>query len=159
MRIAGPLVLGLAALACSGERAIAPPELHPGVQSCEHCAMAVSDQRAAAAMILEAPDGGRRDLIFDDVGCLLAYTAAHPDARVVARYVRDYEAAGWIDADDAAFLRSPAIPTPMHYGIAAFASSAVAESARATRGGEVMDLAALLAEASSGGIRPRGVEP
>jgi copper chaperone NosL len=120
------------------DRPVAPPELHLGLQVCEECAMAVSDARVAAAMIVDEGSGGHRELLFDDLGCLLAYAGKHAEATIVARYVRDYGGERWLELESASYLRSAAIPTPMRYGIVAFDSWERAEAARAERGGEVL---------------------
>jgi copper chaperone NosL len=144
-------------LACGAPEPLGPPELHLGQQTCESCAMAVSDERTAAAVVIVAPQGGpTRDLMFDDLGCLLAYERAHPEDRVAGRYVRDYEGAGWLDAAAATYLLSEELSTPMGFGIGAFATPQRAETARAARDGEVVGLDALLARAARGEIRPQG---
>ena len=105
--------------------------------------MAVSDGRVAAALIVEEKDGLRRELLFDDLGCLLAYARKHSEARTIARYVRDYGGERWLVLEQASFLRSESIPTPMRYGIVAFDSVERAEAERAARGGEVLRAEAL----------------
>ena len=100
--------------------------------------MAVSDARTAAAMIVDG-----KDLLFDDLGCLLAYSGKHADLHPQARYVRDYGGERWLALESAAYLRSTAIPTPMRYGIVAFDSIERAEALRAERGGEVLRAEAL----------------
>ena len=124
-------------LGCSTSR-VGPPDLYLGAQSCEECAMAVSDARTAAAMIVDG-----EDLLFDDLGCLLAYAEKHPDIQPQARYVRDYGGERWLALETAAYLRSAAIPTPMRHGIVAFDSVERAEAMRAERGGEVLRAEAL----------------
>ena len=124
-------------LSCA-ERGVAPPELHLGLQVCAECAMAVSDARVAAAMIVDDGSGERREMLFDDLGCLLAYEGKHAETTILARYVRDYGGERWLDFERASYLRSAVIPTPMRYGIVAFDSWERAEAARAERGGEVL---------------------
>ena len=104
--------------------------------------MAVSDARVAAAMIVES-DGERRDLIFDDLGCLLAYERKHAGTKPLARYVRDYAGDRWLTLESATFLHSDTIPTPMRYGTVAFASMERAQATRAERGGVVLGPEAL----------------
>ena len=142
MRGAAVLVACALGLACA-DRPVAPPELHLGLQVCEECAMAVADARVAAAMIVEDGGGGRRELLFDDIGCLLAYAGKHGQDRILARYVRDYGGERWLGLESASYLRSTAVPTPMRYGIVAFDSAERAEAVRAERGGEVLRAEAL----------------
>ena len=142
MRAAVLLIAAILALGCSASR-VGPPDLYLGAQSCEQCAMAVSDARTAAAMIVEGEGSVRREMLFDDLGCLLAYAGKHVDGRILARYVRDYDGARWLPLETASYLRSTAIPTPMRYGIVAFDSVERAEAMRAERGGEVLRAEAL----------------
>ena len=77
-----------------------------GKQPCKHCAMVVSEPRAAAQMT--TPQGDR--YYFDDPGCMAAYLEEH-SAR--ASWVRDDDG-HWIDASAARFQSGAR--TPMDYG-------------------------------------------
>jgi nitrous oxide reductase accessory protein NosL len=58
---------------------------------------------------------------------------------------------GWLRAEDAAFLRSPALRTPMGGGLAAFASAADAGAAAADLGGVVLTWTEVLAQQPAAG--------
>ena len=124
--------------------------------------MAISDERLAAATIVEGQDGERRVYRFDDIGCMLTHEAAHRAERPIARFVRDFAGGGWLDAGSAHYLRSDAVPTPMLYGLAAFRTEGRAEQERSARGGVIVDLDWLRARASAGELKvetptePRG---
>ena len=57
----------------------------------------------------------------------------------LARIAADRMAgAGWLEADEAIFVASPRIKTPMHGGVLAYADAAAAEKAATAHGGKVM---------------------
>ena len=101
---------------------ITPPQVQYGQTPCEGCGMIVSDQRFAAAVVLEMPDGERRPAAFDDIGCMLDYEREHHDGKVLARFVKDVTTSQWISADKATFVRGKSITSPMASGIAATAT-------------------------------------
>lgn len=99
--------------------------------------MIVSDDRFAAALVLEA-DGRRETPVFDDLGCAAAYEAARPEATVLARYVREASGGGWLVAEDATYLLSEALHTPMAYGVGATATPEAAAELAERFPGEAM---------------------
>ena len=124
--------------------------------------MAISDERLAAATIVEDQDGERRVYRFDDIGCMLTHEAAHRAEKPIARFVHDFAGGGWLDAETARYLSSGALPTPMLYGLAAFRTEERAGRERSERGGVIVDLDWLRARASAGELKvetptePRG---
>jgi copper chaperone NosL len=118
--------------AASGEPQ--PPEIHYGEDICDACGMLISDAKFAAATVEE--DGTA--LKFDDIGDLVSYYAAHPGAKVKAFFVHDYPSETWLRAENAYFIKSDQIQTPMAHGIAAYADRATAEAAAQKFGVPVM---------------------
>jgi nitrous oxide reductase accessory protein NosL len=111
------LVLG----ACSASDDLAPPHVLYGQQECDACRMMISDERFAAALIVEV-DGARAALAFDDIACLFDYERTHENAAILKRYVHDVASRQWLDATSAMFTQSATLQTPMGSGIAAVAS-------------------------------------
>jgi copper chaperone NosL len=126
------VILLAACNATSGE--IQPPEIHYGEDICDACGMLISDAKFAAATVEE--DGVARK--FDDIGDLLAYYAARPGAKVKAYFVHDYPSENWLRAENAYFLQSEQIHTPMAHGIAAYADRVAAEAAAQKFGVPIM---------------------
>ena len=152
MRPAGPalglLALGLLALAagCTARDPLAPPEIRYGEDVCAECGMIISEPRFAAGLVL-GPAGGEA-LAFDDIGDMLAWARAHPEAEVSRWWVHDYASEAWLDARAASFVRAKALRTPMDHGLAAFAEPGAAAAMAAELGGEVLGFAALAASAA-----------
>ena len=136
-------VVGLLA-ACGGSAEARPPTIRYGQDVSEH-GMIISDPRFAAAAL---PERGEA-ILFDDIGELLKYRQAHPQ-QYRELYVNDYAAKEWLTAERAWYLLSPAIRSPMGWGLAAFADEASARAAQGERGGAVLTWSELQARDWSG---------
>jgi copper chaperone NosL len=124
----GILVLG----GCNRDVASGPPAVQYGQDACAGCGMIVSDDRFAAALINPAPDAA--PLVFDDVGCLLAYEHKNPSAAQWTHYFHDITSHQWLTTDQAFFVKTSR-ETPMGSGIFSFRSRSDAdELARQVKG-------------------------
>jgi copper chaperone NosL len=114
-------VLGLAACAAN----LGPVDIENG-DMCSFCRMAISEKQFVAEIIL----ADETVLKFDDIGCMLRYQKAKPSAdKPSVIYVVDSETRQWLKTDDAYFIRSQTVKTPMGSGIIAFASATSAGDA------------------------------
>jgi copper chaperone NosL len=117
--IAATAVL-LVIVSCSGS--IKPVDIEKG-DMCSFCRMAISEKKFAAQIITDEETA----LKFDDIGCLLRYRAAGGEQpKAAAVYVADSRSGGWLKAEDAFFVRSGSVKTPMGSGIIAFDSTEAA---------------------------------
>lgn len=139
---AGFLAATLAA-GCQRLAVISPPPIHFGQDVCAFCSMTIDDPRFAAALIYRTSSGREKTAIFDDIGCMLAWQRQHPADRTIAAFVHDYKTRQWIVAGRAWYVRSPAIHTPMGWGIAAGSSQADAAEAAPGSGLRPMTLSRL----------------
>lgn len=133
--VAAALLLGL--VAAGGCRAEGPVPLDYGVAVCTHCRMTVSDTKFGAELVTKTGKAHP----FDSIECLAAYLKANPDDATGAQgvYVTDFAAPGTlIPAASAFFLRSDGVQSPMGAGLAAFATAAARDDARARLGGEAL---------------------
>jgi copper chaperone NosL len=134
------LVLWLSPVALSGcedDQALGPPEIRCGRDVCAECGMIINEARFAAAITVD--DAGTRERrLFDDVGDMLDHEIAHPDLKIVARYVHLYQDEGWTAAESAQYLLSEAVTTPMASGIIAFRDAASRDAAKTKNGGRSM---------------------
>ena len=117
------LILPIVLAACaSGE--IKPVPIEAG-DMCSFCKMAISEKRFAAEIITD----DERVLKFDDVGCLLRYRQqAGNGLKSAAVYVTDYDSREWLKADDAFFVKSGTIKTPMGSSLIAYGDKSKAGS-------------------------------
>jgi copper chaperone NosL len=125
--LAGLLAVAALPLAACGPAAggeARPPEISYGLDMCAECGMLISDDAFAAAT---AAGGGAANR-FDDAGCMLSYHARRPGEPAAAWFVHDYQSRGWLRAEQAAFVHSPALASPMGYNLAAFGDRSAAEA-------------------------------
>lgn len=113
-----------------------PPEIRYGQDSCSACGMVIDEARFAAATLLVSGEY----LKFDDAGEMLSYHMNHPEDQVAAWFVHDYPTEKWIRGEQAFFVKSDELQTPMGSGIATFAERAAAEAFAAERNGTVYTL-------------------
>jgi copper chaperone NosL len=108
--------LSLILLTISCKSADTPVPINSEVDMCEYCRMTIDDFHYAAE-ILEK----RKVHKFDDIGCMMAYAQSKNLVRgKVYFWVTDFDSTSWIKGEEAHFVISPEIHTPMGYGIVAF---------------------------------------
>lgn len=80
--------------------------------------------------------------VFDDPGCLAAFVreGSVETNRIHSLWVADYldPAGAMLTVEDAVFLRSPALRTPMNHGVAALRPGPAADSLRTALGGTLV---------------------
>jgi nitrous oxide reductase accessory protein NosL len=135
LALAAFLLLSLVVVVACGGSASAeptPPVIHYGEDICELCGMIISDERFAAGYI--TADG--EDHIFDDIGNMFLAHLQTP-SEVTAFFVHNYEDKRWIRAEQAYFVQSDEIVTPMLHGLAAVETAEKAEELAAEVNGRV----------------------
>jgi hypothetical protein len=98
-----------------------PPRIDYGHARCAQCGMVIGDPRFASAV----RDGGAA-FLYDDIGCMLEHRGSRLSSGAATGFVHDTTTLAWLAADDAWYVRSPRIRTPMNHHIAAFADPAAA---------------------------------
>ncbi len=102
---------------------------------CALCKMAISEKRFAAEFI----DKDGEAFKFDDIACLLQYVKGKRNQAAIAAYfVVDLDSQSWTKAEEAYFVRSAKIKTPMSGGVAAFRTQTKAQEAAAQHQGETL---------------------
>jgi copper chaperone NosL len=115
--------------ACSSQPAgPRPPEIIYGQDICEQCGMIISEAKYAAATLVENGDPRK----FESIGDMVVYHMEHPDQKVEAWFVHDYNTDSWIRAETAFYVLSERIQSPMPPGLAAFEAEDDAEAFAAT---------------------------
>jgi copper chaperone NosL len=162
------MIVGLATSVACGVRADGLPEIQVDRTACSHCGMLVSEPAYAAAY--RAPGADPR--LFDDIGCLLEAARKEPNASSLRFWFQDgtsllrtspLAATGrprgenWINGQDAVFVTSPALRTPMGGGLIAYRDRTAAREGAARHRGSVIDsLEDLLNSKDVGGRRASG---
>ena len=134
MRRRNAAILALLLLLASCKRELRPEAIDPS-DMCDFCRMAISDSRFAGEILLSGGEARK----FDDIGCLLQYArAAKNREQVAVFYVNDYEKRSWLRVEEATFVRSRTLTTPMNSGIIAFRNPVAAGEAAKAYKGEVI---------------------
>lgn len=127
----------------------APPEILYGEDSCDECAMIISEPRYAASYVTQAGDVKR----FDDIGGMLLHDQKMQED-VYAYWVHDHVSEEWIKAREAILVWNPDLITPMGWGLAAFADHAGAEAYVAEHSGKIATFAEIQEVIRSGELDP-----
>jgi copper chaperone NosL len=125
-----------------------PDAIHYDTDACDHCRMTIASPSFAAQLVTRTGKVYR----FDDPGCLAAFVAAKqvPIGDVHSVWVNDHARPGSrVKAQDAVFLVSGRIRSPMNSGTAAFASREAAATLQSDVGGQVERWNDLLKRAAS----------
>ena len=127
------LPLGAILIGCQADLVDRPPTIRYGEEPCAQCRMLIGDARYAAVLVTVAGEAQK----FDEIGCLIRYRAQHPEPpRAV--WVHAYRTDEWLAADQAVFVQSAELATPMGSGIVALANEEEARGvARQTSGAVV----------------------
>lgn len=137
-RLAWVFLVALLLFGCGSRQEqgeIHPPHITLGEEPCSECGMTITDLRFASAAVL--PDGDY--LLFDDIGDLAQHQTKQELPVGTRFFVYDYEdSEEWLAAEEATFVQSTAIHSPMGSGLAAFRDRARAEAVAAELGATLL---------------------
>lgn len=119
-----------------------PPDIVYGEDVCTRCGMIISDDRFAAALVIEKAANDYEQMIFDDAGEMFAFVAEdNGQLKIASWFVHDYNSREWLDATSAWFVVADSLQTPMGFGIAASAQELEAQALANEWGGDVLSFA------------------
>lgn len=116
----------------------APPEIVYGRDICTRCGMIIEDTPFAASYMTRSGE----PRIFDDIGDMMVHQAETRE-EVHAYWVRDYETGEWLRAEEAFFVQTSEIHTPMGYGLLALKEKGSATAVSLRTQGTVMSFSEL----------------
>lgn len=125
--------LALLLIACTPE----PEPIRFGEEQGAFCKMTIADARFAAELVTRTSKVYK----FDSIECLAGYYLAHPELhdQVHSLWVAGFQAPEtWHAVDEAFFLRSPTLRSPMGANLTAFAPPMTPEAALNAFGGEIL---------------------
>ncbi len=114
-----------------------PQPLTAGKDACNFCQMPVADTRFGAEIIT----GKGKLYKFDDVGCMNNFrkNSLNSTEKITHMYAVIYtDSQKLLEVNQAIFLKSPALHTPMNSGVAAFESQDIATSFLQNFPGEIL---------------------
>ena len=134
-------VVGTSTLMSAGCGEPTPRALAYGSDTCEHCHMGLAQAGHGAQALLTTG----RAYVFDSVECLAGWLIeSPPETPVHSLWVMDFSDPGTlIRADEAFFLRSSTLKSPMGLGLTAFGQAADRDGAVNAFGGDPMTWAEL----------------
>jgi copper chaperone NosL len=132
-----------------------PRDITIGAEECAHCRMLVSEERFAAQL---RTDRGQT-YVFDSIECLADFIRVGrtvTEEQVRGQWVTDFTVPGrWLAVEEASFLQSEELRSPMGLNLSAYATEAEAHAHRTQYGGEVMtwsEVTELVATIRVGGV-------
>ena len=120
--------------AACGTNAGGPPAIEEDRTPCAHCGMLISEPVYAAAY--RAPGGD--PAVFDDIACMLASARKAAVSHSAQFWFHDAATSKWIEGDEALFVKSPNIRTPMGGGMLAYREPSAANRAAVEHRGELI---------------------
>lgn len=101
-----------------------PVDILPEADECATCVMAIENLPVASELTLRDGDVKK----FDDIGCMAQYVKRKrlKESAIKGMFVHDLPSGRWVPLERATLVKS-SYPTPMRYGIVAFATPAGAK--------------------------------
>ncbi|MEC1718175.1 nitrous oxide reductase accessory protein NosL [Schinkia azotoformans] len=128
-----PLFLLVLLLASCGQvGTIMPEAIDEEVDICEACTMMVQDNQYSAQIVTT----NGKVFKFDDIGCMAMYI--NDNLPVGQLYARDFYSHEWMEVEQAYFVFTKDVETPMNYGFLAFSSKTNVEKFLAESSGQEM---------------------
>jgi copper chaperone NosL len=120
--------------------AIEPHPVVVGSEECAHCRMVIMDRGFAT----QALNTRGKAFSFDAIECLASWLitrdADGPEGEIHSLWVTDFpDPEGWLAAEEAYFVRSETIRSPMGLNLTAYADADVARGQVEAFGGEMLD--------------------
>ncbi len=109
-----------------------------GQANCAHCQMTVSDNRFGSELVTKTG----KAYFFDSAECLIQYLQASSDINQKAKLllVSDFSKPdNLVDAENATYLQSSKLPSPMGMYLTAYADKNIAERMQQDNGGKLMN--------------------
>ncbi len=133
------LLLSVAFLVFSCE--VKPQEINYGADACSFCKMTIVDSKHAAEVVTEKGKAYK----YDAIECMLNHTKTWMGPPIKLYLVTDYADAGeLIDATQAHYLISEAIPSPMGAFLSSFKDKQRRDNERIRSGGDSLSWEELL---------------
>ncbi len=116
-----------------------PQNIESGKYTCNHCVMKIIDMRFNSQ--LQTTKG--KHFHFDSIECMIEWIQANPEKEIKTSWVKDYSTRNWILAQDAYYLVSPNISSPMGAHLSAFNTKEQIEEIIKIKTGKILKYAEL----------------
>jgi len=113
---------------------VEPEAIEYGKDQCSFCKMNIVDQTHSAQMVTTKG----KQFKFDSIECLVNYLDQNKEEKTALLLVADYGNPGEMtEAENATYLITPAIKSPMGANLSAFSAKNTAEELRQKHAGEI----------------------
>jgi copper chaperone NosL len=140
LRLLGALLLAFVMAACGTGSADGPPDINYGRDICVQCNMIISEIGHAAAYRLD--DGEEK--VFDGIGEMVLHGREQDEFSRAEAWIHDYRSEEWVKAEDAFYVPTRSVSSPMGHGVFGFSDQQRAYEFATEVGGEVIDWATVL---------------
>lgn len=113
-----------------------PQPINYGSDECAYCRMMITDKEFGSQIV----NNQGRAYKFDSVECMAAYDLTEDDENFHSKWVPNFlDSDEWLKAEEAVFLHSETLRSPMGLFLSAYANRASAEEMRDEYDGEIAD--------------------
>jgi copper chaperone NosL len=128
------LLIGTVVLLVTVSCKVEPEAIEYGKDQCSFCKMNIVDQTHSAQMVTTKG----KQFKFDSIECLVNYLDQNKEEKTALLLVADYGNPGEMtEAENATYLITPAIKSPMGANLSAFSAKNTAEELRQKHAGEI----------------------
>ena len=108
---------------CAGSSTRTPPPIRYGESACAECRMLINEARFAVTAVTSSDE----PVAFDSIECFVR-SLQRDGQRLAHMWVHDYAGSRWIPADEAFYVISAELATPMGQGVVAVGSASAARA-------------------------------
>lgn len=113
-----------------------PQPINYGSDECAYCRMMITDAEFGSQIV----NNQGRAYKFDSIECMVAYDLTEDGENFHSIWVPDFmDRDHWLKAEDAVYLHSETLRSPMGLFLSAYADQATAEEMRDEYGGDIVD--------------------
>ncbi len=113
----------------------APRDLEYGEDECHYCSMKIVEKKFGAQIVTEK---GKIQM-YDSAECLIREALKHPEEKYSHLKVTNYLTDEWLDAEQAYFLVSESLPSPMGANLTSYKTKNEADDMQKEKQGEVFN--------------------
>ncbi|SNZ08636.1 copper chaperone NosL [Persephonella hydrogeniphila] len=133
--LVAPALIFLIFTSCE-KKEIQPVTINYGQDECEYCRMKITDPRYGSELLLKTGKAYK----FDSIECLAAFYIENKDKLDIhSLWVPDFLTKKFIRAENAIYLHSKDLPSPMGLNLSAFETREELEKVRAKYSGEILN--------------------
>ena len=123
-------------LSCGDNNQTGPVDINYGQDICERCKMIISEEKFSSQIIMD--NGSVYN--FDDIGGMIHYLSDNKiNSSNLKIYVKDYKTTNWIIFNEAVYVVTDGIKTPMNYGVIAFGEKKDADAFISMKSGNILE--------------------